>query len=63
MPYLRTCAQLYGLVAMRLASSVLLPFNYTDYGIKLTEYAMSIRQMIIDNGGGIYLFFLVFVPS
>lgn len=42
----KACAQVWGLMALRLADSAVLPLNYTDYGVALSEYAQQMKTML-----------------
>lgn len=49
--YHRAAAQVLGLMALRLADSVVLPFNYTDYGVALVHYTQEIEKLLSTHGG------------
>ncbi len=38
-------------MALRLADSAVLPLNYTDYGVALSEYAQQMKTMLADAKG------------
>ncbi len=38
-------------MALRLADSAVLPLNYTDYGVALSEYAQQMKTMLADFKG------------
>jgi len=44
--YHEACAQLWGLMALRLADSEVLPFNYTEYALALGEYTKHAEDML-----------------
>jgi N-acetylated-alpha-linked acidic dipeptidase len=47
----KAAAQLWGLMALRLADSAVLPFNYSDYGVALSEYAQQMKTMLAGVKG------------
>jgi N-acetylated-alpha-linked acidic dipeptidase len=46
----KASAQMWGLMAMRLADPAVLPFNYTDYGVALSGYAQQMKDMLTAQG-------------
>jgi hypothetical protein len=38
-------------MALRLADSAVLPFNYSDYGVALSEYAQQMKTMLAGVKG------------
>lgn len=49
--YHEAMAQIWGLMTLRLADSAVLPFNYTDYGVALSEYAHYMETLLSTHGG------------
>jgi hypothetical protein len=41
---------MWGLMALRLADPAVLPFNYTDYGVALSDYAQQMKSMLTNQG-------------
>jgi len=53
--YHRVASQIWGLLAIRLADSTILPFDYSNYASELQIYLEEITQYLSSNGGSIPL--------
>jgi len=49
--YHKALAQVLGLMALRLSDSLVLPLNYTDYGVALLEYLHDMEKLLETSGG------------
>jgi len=49
--YYKAIAQFWGLVGIKLADDVMLPFNYTDHALDLETFLQTTRQLLIEYDG------------
>jgi len=49
--YYKAMAQFWGLIGIRMAEDVILPFNYTDHAITMDGFVQTTRELLIKHDG------------